>query len=1376
MQTCRYNLIAVLLLLAMTASAFALSSEENVRQSTPESLFEWKNWVLFDKAERLCPTHYNDGESYCCNWPSRLRLDLDASGGTFIQEWMVFTQGWQPLAGDAGLGIWPVGVRVDDQETPVINRGGRPYVHLTVGRHVVTGGFDWQKLPETIPVPPAVGLIDLAIEGRTVKRLQYDPDGRLWLQPRKGQTGAADRLQVHVFRLLDDTIPMRITSLFRLDVSGRAREIRLDDVLPHGTRAIGLQSPLPAKLGPGGALFVQARPGQWKIQITARSEGPVTKMTVPGAYTPEIWSFQARNHLRMVEISGASTMEPARTDMPLEWRAFPAYLIKAGNALVFKEVRRGDPDPAPDRLTLARTWWLDFDGDGFTLQDRLQGTVSRQWSVAMAPPFDLGRVSVDGRDRMITRHGPNGLPGVELRRGSLNLAAEARYGASVFGTLPAVGWTHDFQKVSGVLNLPPGWRLLAADGVDRMDGSWIQQWTLLDFFLVLIIALAVYKIRNWRWGLVALVTMALVYQEPNAPVYVWLHILAAMALLNVLPEGRIRGLVKLWGFMAIVVLLAMAIPFMVQQIRWGIYPQLERADVFTASSHRAMAPSQQTAQAPAHLPEEALDGEIQVEADRTVPAKMKSLAGSSLKPRPRPVNAVEQFDPDALVPTGPGLPRWRWRAHPFAWNGPVQSSQTCRFWLIPPWANLLLAVVRVLLLGVLILGVVHWKTWWQTIRTRIQSGVAAGLLGAVVLVPLLADQSHAVGGGFPPTALLEQLEKRLLEKPDCLPDCADIVQMEMTARPDALQVLLRVHAAVQAAIPLPITAQSWAPAQVSMDGSPARDLARDANGRLWGLVPKGVHTIALTGPVAPGLDTIQLSFPLRPHSASFSAEGWQVLGIAPDGRVAGTIQLVAEKPAEEKSVDYKDNVLPPFLHVHRTLHLGLTWQVATTVTRITPTGTPVVVSLPLLAGESVTTPGIETRQGAARLDMAPAVKRVRFDSVLALAPELKLAAPRAVPWTETWTLDASPVWHCEMQGIPAIHHQGKRGQWQPEWRPWPGETVDIRVTRPEAVPGRSLTLDAAELVFIPGQRFDRARLKVAARTSTGGRHWIELPAAAVLQLAQLNGKTLPIRAEERGVPIPLEPGAQEILLEWHQPSQSRLLIKAPPVKIGEEAVNATVSFEMPENRWILFTGGPRLGPAVLFWSYLLVMVLVAFALARTRLTPLTYVAWILLTVGLTQSSIPAALIVVGWFFVLAWREKAPAKAGWFQFDLVQVVIVLWTLAALTGLYEAVERGLLGTPDMQIAGNGSTRYLLHWTQDRIGAWMPQPWALTLPMWLYRMLMLFWSLWLAFALLKWLRWGWTSFSRDGIWKKPPPIRRKPKAEASLKASEGSGRERE
>jgi hypothetical protein len=42
----------------------------------------------------------------------------------------------------------------------------------------------------------------------------------------------------------------------------------------------------------------------------------------------------------------------------------------------------------------------------------------------------------------------------------------------------------------------------------------------------------------------------------------------------------------------------------------------------------------------------------------------------------------------------------------------------------------------------------------------------------------------------------------------------------------------------------------------------------------------------------------------------------------------------------------------------------------------------------------------------------------------------------------------------------------------------------------------------------------------------------------------------------------------------------------------------------------------------------------------------------------------------------------------------------------------------------------------------------------PLWVYRFLILAWALWLAFALLRWLRWGWDSFTTGGLWKPRKP----------------------
>jgi len=505
----------------------------------------------------------------------------------------------------------------------------------------------------------------------------------------------------------------------------------------------------------------------------------------------------------------------------------------------------------------------------------------------------------------------------------------------------------------------------------------------------------------------------------------------------------------------------------------------------------------------------------------------------------------------------------------------------------------------------------------------------------------------------------------------------------------------------------------------------------EGDGQMWALVPAGVHTMVLTGDAGEA-SVIQMPLPLRPHNASYAAQGWRLDGIGPNGTTGANIQLTRLQTDRSKASEAPVEGLPPFLKVERVLQLGLAWQAITTVTRLTPTGTPIVVTVPLMAEESVTTAGVQVDQGQALINMAPSERVVTFSSVMPIKPLIELTAPRAVPWTETWVLDAAAIWHCDLEGIAAVQ-------------------VSIQVHRPAAVAGQIKTIDAADVSLTPGQRFGQGDLQLRIRASRGGQHTLELPSNANLQQVTVNGKSLPVRQDGPYVTVPLQPGAQTVGIRWQQLSSFATFFKVPEMKIGHPAVNARVTVNVPAQRWIMMVGGPRWGPAVLFWSYLAAIVLAALLLGRLPLTPLKCWHWLLLGLGLTQIPPVMALVIVGWLLALGLRSKTGMPRHWFPFNAIQVGLVLWTFAALAALFAAVKAGLVGQPEMQIAGNQSSHMVLNWTQDHVAGSLPQPWLISLPVWVFHLLMLVWSLWLAWTLLAWLKWGWQSLGRDGGWRK-------------------------
>ena len=125
------------------------------------------------------------------------------------------------------------------------------------------------------------------------------------------------------------------------------------------------------------------------------------------------------------------------------------------------------------------------------------------------------------------------------------------------------------------LNLPPGWRLLALFGADWVRGDWLTAWSLLDLFLLLIFALAVFRLWGLGAAALALLAFGLSYQEPGAPRYVWLVLLMPLALLRVVPAGWAQRLVIAWKWLAIAALVLLLVPFLARQVQQALYPQLE---------------------------------------------------------------------------------------------------------------------------------------------------------------------------------------------------------------------------------------------------------------------------------------------------------------------------------------------------------------------------------------------------------------------------------------------------------------------------------------------------------------------------------------------------------------------------------------------------------------------------------------------------------------------------------------------------------------------------------------------------------------------------------------------------------------------------------
>ncbi|MGF1758665.1 poly-gamma-glutamate biosynthesis protein PgsC/CapC [Photobacterium sagamiensis] len=1323
--------MTTVLLAFITLSAYAQVDP------APQQLNEWRNWVLRNSNVGCVPPVAQEGKRECY-FTGDLAITITGQQGTFELPVTVYKETAVSLPGGR---VWPSDVTAGGKPVPVIQVRNKPVVYLAPGSHILRGTLDLPPASSDIQLPERYGLLRVTVDGRKVDRIEIDSLGRFrFRQLAQRETGEADTVTATVFRKLSDSIPFEVETQIKLHVGGDAREVVLGPIVFQDHQPLFLRSNRPARLEPDGTLRLQVARGTWAVNIRTRASVPVNALTLQaGDKMPleELWVIEQHSDLRKIEWSGLPQIDPQQTELPEAWRKFPAFVAKVGQTLTLKELQRGDPTPVSNRLSLSRVLWRDFENGGYSVKDTIVGEMRRDWRLSLASPFELGRALIGDEPQFITRLA-NGARGVEVRQSSLNFIGESRIPTGG-GKLPVSGWDTDFESVSAQLYLPPGWRAIHISGPDFVSATWVSKWNLLNVFLAGLIALAFGRIFGWLWGGVAAVTLLATFHSPLAPVWTWVLPLLAIGLLRYFKQGRAKRILEFFQRISLMVLGLMVIFFAVDQVRAGLYPQLKE----TAS----VRPYASLTKAPKVMSERAIDELRQedrpAELEQSKISKFKQELYDSSRDEPRKQRL--QYDPDAKIQTGAGLPSWTGRYVQLKWSGPVRSDETFSLVVAGPLVNLLWAIINVILVSLLfvrLLGVFDWKArlgGWKATATVLVIGVLAnaGVTPSVEAAP------------FPPKDLLGEYQKHLEKPPACSPQCATINRVAVRLIEHQLRLDLAYHAEAPVAVSIPLTFTGWQPDAVIVNGHPAKQLWRQQADQLWLPLKKGETHVQVIADVS-AQKSITLPLSSYAHNVSVKAKGWQVSGYENGQVLGGNLQFARQQHATKQELAPTE--IPAFAMVNRRISLGLTWDMQTSVVRYSHNQEAMLIEYPLLPGEEVLSQNVQVKDGIAWIRLPAGINSANFVSRVAVMPALVLKASEG-DYAETWSVSPGPIWHMEQtSGIAPVLVENRT--WGPTWRPWAGETVVLDIKRPEGVSGPTHTARQVDYRVKTGSKQQTHKLTLSITSSQGARHTIALPENSIPLKVQVDGRAIPLDESKSEMAFPLTPGEQEIILEWRQAEGGGAWLSTPAIDIGMPVANVHISTAVPSDRWVLYLMGPRLGPVILFWGVFLLLLIFSAALGWLKIRPLKTWQWAMLVIGLAPVSIIGLAVVATWFFLLALRERVDVdKIRPVFFNMGQIALTLATLAAASALFTAVQTGLLGYPDMMVEGNSSSRWGLQWYEDRMEGTLPVASVFSFSIWVYRAVMLLWALWLANSVLRWAKWSWESFTAGGAWKRAP-----------------------
>ena len=1323
----KFFYIIIISLLFLTNSLYSIEESK-----IPSSLIEWKDWVLDDIEDRECPIEYQTGIPKC-SWYNDISVALNGQQLDFNMSVTLYRDKTKVTLPSAHL-AWVKDVFVNGKKAIVLDSKSKAILILDKGTHTITGSIPWRENLKYLQLPHSVALVNLYKNDKKISSTSVDQNSRLWLDKTGSTNSEKGTLSVSIYRKVVDGHPLRMQSYLHFSVSGKMRSVILDGILLDKFLPTAISGSLDATVTEDKKLKVEVKAGEWGITIDSYTPYNLTRLQKPkGEFiyaNQEVWTLQTNPNYRTIEIEGAIAIDPAQTTLPKGWRSLPAYLV-TDELFVIKELYKSAKQQQKNEFRLKRQIWLDFDGKGYTISDKINAKISEVRRLEATAVLDLASVSINAKPTLITTLGDTSQKGVELRKENLKIEASSRYEGDI-SLPPASGWDEKFDSVNTTLHLPAGWKLFASFGSDGRGSGWIDKWNLMDIFLVLLLGIAIYQLYGWRWSAPATLFIILLWHESDAPTIIWLFVLVLVALLRVLEEGRLRKVLKVLMAIVVAITVLEVLQFSVHEIRTALYPQLEK-DYYSDSFFPPVLS--------ASVDEE---DSMVFKKDKSISYRQRNMSVQEsfvpVKKVSKSQNEIMQnrIDPNAVVQTGIGKPAWSWNTHQFSWQSAVGSDEWLELWLISPTLSKVLKVLHIIGMLFLLYMFLH-----EFVKNRLPR---LNLNGAKVLsiLLLLTLSSNTLRADIPSDKMLEELKNKLTVAPTCLPHCATIESVEVDIADDILKIKVDISAGANISVPIFGNRNRWLPSSVMIDNKRA-NLNIDSGG-LSIMLEKGVHEVILSGSLI-GHEQIMLSSTLALHNLkSLSTnKSWQ---ISTDYKSYIEINNLKEQKEKEQ----EKSRIEPMVQVSRTLYFGQRWYIDTEVKLLNHIDKPHRLLYILLPNESILDKEIELKDGKAVLHLDSKNSNYHWRSSIPITESLELNFAKDSQQIEIWQMDISSIWDITYEGIEPIEQLKVGDILMPRFKPWQGDKLKLTMQRAKAVRGKSLTIESSRLEIVQSGRYRDMRLNLNLKSSKAGQYTITIDGAEKLNPTQIDGKSHYLKINNGKVSIPLKAKAQKVKLSWREEIGATDSYRFPHIDLNSDSVNSSIHLTLPYNRWVLWTDGPTIGPAVLLWGVLLAVLLFALILGRVKGTPLKTRDWLLLGLGVSTTSVFIMLPVVMWIFALRFKEqKGFALKGWLR-NFTQIGLVILTFIALGTIIGAVSAGLLGNPDMMIVGNDSYGYNLNWYSDRIStATIAEPTVISVSIWYYRALMLLWAIWIAFSLIGWLKWAWAVFSEGDIWSK-------------------------
>lgn len=603
----------------------------------------------------------------------------------------------------------------------------------------------------------------------------------------------------------------------------------------------------------------------------------------------------------------------------------------------------------------------------------------------------------------------------------------------------------------------------------------------------------------------------------------------------------------------------------------------------------------------------------------------------------------------------------------------------------------------------------------------------------------------------PGDARLKEMERRLFPEPECKAAgaCAQIQSAKFSGSGSRMEIELEIHALARSKVALPKVSGARL---VEAKGGSGQFRRGEGADEAFALAEPGSEKLTLSYKAEKG--QVSVAFPNAPKRTlaeeSFGKE-WS-LSTQP-GASSATLSKIGGKRADDaESGGAQRFDAPLYFEALRKISVEPSeTKVVTTLKRKSPPEAPASARVALAAGERALGDSVKQEGGEVLVEWKPGQTEVSFESRID-SRSFELSAPKDWGRKEVWVVKANPRLLPKAEGMDPSATSTEDGS--AVYEPFGGEKLKVSVSEPKAVGGSWMAWDKVEAVESGGAggaggSIRETSLKLLARASSAGVAKIGVPAEWRLVKALVEGTEVPLAGKEGNYALQLPQGRTEVEMWFNAPTEESFweFRSAPKLRLEAPAANLTWSAQPSwASRWLLWSGGDALGPAVRIWGVLAALAAGLFwlwKLAPKSSWSFGLGGWMLLGLPLALQNAWFAVAVAAGPALLAWCEAKGGKSLGGR-GLATAALAAGALALAAGLFN----GLVGAPDPMLLNQAERIFMgrssgLLWYQD-FGSDLPDGWFVTMPLWVYKALMLGWALASTSYLAKkvpamWLAWS-------------------------------------